>query len=424
MQMLQIKGKAKLGGEIDIHGAKNSALPILAATVLIKGESVIHNCPMLSDVLTTVKILESLGAKVHFEGNTVIVNSQNIDSYYIPENLMHEMRSSIIFLGSLASRMGKACLFLPGGCEIGLRPIDLHLKGLKTLGYSVYFDGNNICCDNENARAQKIVLPFASVGATENIILASVLLNGKTTIINAAREPEITDLVNFLNSAGAKITGASTPVLEIEGVNSLSSTEHTVIPDRICAATFMSAAAITSSDLKINKISLSHLAPVFPVFDEMGCKIYLDKNALTIKPPKRIKRVKNIQTQPYPGFPTDCQALVMVPLTIAKGTSIIEETIFESRYKHISQLNRFGADISVRDSVAIINGVHYLHGTSVVCTDLRGGAAVVIEALAADGVTNVKDIFHIDRGYENLELQLSSIGADIKRINYEEEKSK
>lgn len=420
MEILQIEGKAKLGGEIDVHGSKNSVLPILAATVLINGESVIHNCPMLSDVLTTVKILESLGAKVKIENNTIVVNSQNIESYYISENLMHEMRSSIIFLGSLASRMGRACLFLPGGCEIGLRPVDLHLKGLKSLGYSVYFDGNNICAENKNAKSNKVVLPFPSVGATENIILSSVLLSGKTTIVNAAREPEITDLINFLNRAGAKIKGASTTIIEIEGVDSLSSAEHSIIPDRICAATFMAAAAVTSSDLKINKISPSHLIPVFPVFDEMGCKIYLEKNSMLIKSPKRPKRVKNLETQPYPGFPTDCQALVMVPLTIAKGTSIVKETIFESRYKHISQLSRFGADIDVKDRVAIINGVHHLHAAGASCTDLRGGAAVVLEALAADGVSVIKDIYHIDRGYEKLEKQLSSIGADIKRIKYEE----
>lgn len=420
MEMLEIKGKAKLGGEIDIHGAKNSALPILAATILIKGESVIHNCPMLSDVLTTVEILKTLGAEVKIENNTIIVNSQDINSYYISEALMHEMRSSIIFLGSLTARQGKACLFLPGGCEIGLRPVDLHLKGLKSLGYSIYFDGNNICANNANAKANRIVLSFPSVGATENIILASVLLKGKTTIINAAREPEITDLINFLNSAGANIKGASTPVIEIEGVDSLHSTEHTVIPDRICATSFMSSAVITSSELKLNKVCLSHLSPVFPIFDEMGCKIYLDNNSLAIKPPRNVRKVKSIQTQPYPGFPTDCQAIVMVPLTIANGTSIIEETIFESRYKHISQLCRFGADICVKDSVAIINGVKNLHPASVVCTDLRGGAAVVIEALAAEGTSTVKDIFHIDRGYENFEKQLSSIGADIKRIKYEE----
>lgn len=424
MQALQIKGKARLGGEIDVHGAKNSALPILAATVLINGESVIHNCPMLSDVVTAIEILESLGAEITIEKNTVIVNSRNIHSYYIPEKLMHEMRSSIIFLGALAARMGKACMFLPGGCEIGLRPIDLHLKALKSLGYSVCFDGNNICADNENAKAQKIVLSFPSVGATENSILAAVGLPGRTTIINAAREPEITDLIHFLNSAGAKITGASTPVIEIEGVSALSSTEHTVIPDRICAATYMSAAAVTSNTLKINRVLPSHLAPVFPVFSEMGCKIYLEKNAVILKPPKRLKRVKCIQTQPYPGFPTDCQSLVMVPLTVAGGTSVVEETIFESRYKHIAQLNRFGADICVRDCVAIINGVRHLHGTTAHCTDLRGGAAVVLEALAAEGSTTIKDIFHIDRGYENFEQQLSSIGADIKRINYEEEKTK
>ncbi len=416
MEILQIKGKAKLGGETDIHGAKNSALPILAATVLINGISIIHNCPDLSDVSYTLEILKHIGAKVTKENSTVIVDTRTINKSDIPEHLMQEMRSSIIFLGSLACRAGNACLFLPGGCEIGLRPIDLHLKGLTSLGYSICFDGRNICCKKDKVKAEKIVLPFPSVGATENIILASVLLKGKTTIINAAREPEIADLADFLNNAGAKISGASTPVIEIEGTDELKSVEHSVIPDRILAATMMSAAAITSSELTLNKVSLTHLMPVFPIFDEMGCKINVSRNSLKIKSPRRLRRVKKIETLPYPGFPTDCQAPIMAALTTAKGTSVINETIFESRFKHISQLNRFGADISINDRTAIINGVKELHSTDACCTDLRGGAAVVIEALGANGVSNIKNIHHIDRGYEKIENQLSLLGADIKRI--------
>lgn len=420
MEILQINGKSRISGEIDIHGAKNSVLPILAGSVLINGTSVIHNCPNLSDVEVTVSILRHIGAKVIREGTTLIVDASSIDKCDIPEELMQEMRSSIIFLGSLSSRLGKACLYLPGGCEIGLRPIDLHLKGLTSLGYSVSFDGHNICCTKSSVKSNKIVLPFPSVGATENIILASALTQGKTTIINAAREPEITDLANYLNKAGAKISGASTPIIEIEGVKELTSAEHTVIPDRILAATLMCSAAITSGELILNKVSPSQLMPVIPVFDEMGCKIFLDKYSLRIKPPKRLRRVKKIETQPYPGFPTDCQAPVMAALTTAKGTSIIKETIFESRFKHISQLRRFGADIEVNDRVAVINPTKDIHSAEVVCTDLRGGAAVVIEALAANGVSIIKNIEHIDRGYERIENQLSSIGADIKRIKYEE----
>lgn len=419
MQYLKIKGKAQLEGVANIHGAKNSVLPILASTVLIKGESVIHNCPDLSDVQVTVDILKHLGATVNRQNDTLIINTSNIVNSHIPEALMQEMRSSIIFLGSLSSRTGKATMFLPGGCEIGLRPIDLHLKGLSQLGYNIGFDGHNITCTQNNVMGAKIVLPFPSVGATENIILASVLAKGTTTIINAAREPEIEDLSCFLNKAGAQIQGAGTTTITINGVSRLNSVEHTVIPDRILATTMMSASAITNSPLVLNNICVSHLLPIIPVFDEMGCKISVDNNFLKINPSPQLKKVRRIKTMPYPGFPTDCQAPVMAALTISKGTSIINETIFESRYKHISQLNRFGADISVHDKIAVINGVKFLHSTSACCTDLRGGAAVVIAALAAEGESKIHDIHHIDRGYEKIENQLSAIGADIKRIKDE-----
>lgn len=421
MELLQIKGGNRLSGTANVHGAKNSVLPILAGCVLVKGTSVLHNCPNLSDVEVTISILKHLGAKVKREGSTLVVDTSSVNSFDIPQEQMQELRSSIIFLGSIVSRMSKACVYLPGGCEIGLRPIDLHLKGLTALGYDVNFDGCNICCDAKNVAGAEIVLPFPSVGATENIILASVFAKGKTVIVNPAKEPEIEDLVAFLNKAGAKISGASTPVIEIEGVDSLHSVEHTIIPDRILATTLMCASAITSSELRINKINISHLKPVYPVFEEMGCELYLDYKALTIKPPKRLRRVKKINTLPYPGFPTDCQSPVMSALTVARGTSVINETIFEERFKHISQLNRFGADIITNDKTAIITGVKRLHSADVVCTDLRGGAAVVIEALSAEGTSIVKNISHIDRGYENIEKQLSLIGADIKRLKNEEE---
>lgn len=424
MQQLLIKGKSRLGGIANVHGAKNSALPILAAAVLVKGESVIHNCPRLSDVEASIKILEHLGAKVKWQNDALVIDTNSIVNFNISKSLMQEMRSSIIFMGALLSRCGRASLYLPGGCEIGLRPIDLHLKGLSALGYKIMFDGCNIVGKADRVRPCKIVLPFPSVGATENLILATVLSKGKTTIVNSAREPEIVDLCNFLNSAGAKIKGASTTVIEIDGVDSLHSVEHEIIPDRILAATLMSAAAITSSELILKNVSQTDLLPVIPIFDEMGCQIFLGDRSIRIKSPKRLKRVRKIETQPYPGFPTDCQAPIMSALTLARGTSIINETIFEGRYKHITELNRFGADISLNDRLAIINGVKGVHGASAKCTDLRGGAAVVIEALAAEGESLISDIHHIDRGYERIENQLSLIGADIKRINNEKESTK
>lgn len=421
MEYLKIIGGKKLCGTVDVHGAKNSVLPILAASVLISGECVIHNCPELSDVKHTVEILKTLGAKTKREGKTLIIDCSEISACEISEELMKEMRSSIVFLGALLSRCKEAKLFLPGGCDIGLRPVDMHLKALSQLGYDVSFDSRNICCKNDGAKPKRIVLPFPSVGATENIILSSVFLEGRTTIVNAAREPEIDDLCIFLNSAGAKISGFSTPVIEIEGVKRLSSVEHTVIPDRILASTLMCIAGATGSELRINRINPLHLAPVFPVFDEAGNELYIEKSSLFIKPPKRLKRVKKIETQPYPGFPTDCQAPLMAMLSLAKGASIINETIFENRFKHVPQLMRFGTDIEVKDRTAVINGVKRLHCAKAKSTDLRGGAALVVAALAAEGESIITDIEHIDRGYENIEELLSFAGASIERLNDEKE---
>ena len=421
MQYLEIKGKARLGGEIDVHGAKNSVLPILAGAVLIRGTSVIHNCPDLTDVRVTIEILRHLGARVKKEGSTLTVDSTDITNNSIPEEKMKELRSSIIFLGALASRTEKACLYFPGGCDIGLRPIDLHIKALERLGYELSFDGRNICCEKVGATmGKRIVFPFESVGATENAILASVFLKGKTTIINAAREPEIEDLADFLISAGADIKGASTSVIEINGVKSLNSTEYTVIPDRIEASTYMCAAAITGSDILIKNVNHNHLAPIAGQFYEMGCNLIAEKNTLRIKAPERIKRVRMIQTRAYPGFPTDSQAVIMAALTSASGSSVIEENIFENRFKHVPELLKFGADISIQSKIAVVHGVDFLHCTTAQCTDLRSGAALVIEALGAEGTSKVTKIEHIDRGYENVENSLSQIGAEIKRISNEE----
>lgn len=421
MKYLQIQGGKKLDGTISVHGAKNGVLPLLSACILVDGITVLHNCPRLSDVEVTVNILRYLGARVTRNDDTLIVDASNIIRNNILEEYMKELRSSIIFLGALASRTGDACLYLPGGCEIGLRPIDLHLKGLKALGYRVYTDGHNVCASKNNVKGAEIVLPFPSVGATENIILASVLIPGTTTIVNAAREPEIADLVLFLNKAGAKISGISTPTIVVEGVKSLHSTEHTVIPDRILATTLMSACAVTGGSIELNDLRVEHIMPTIPVFDEMGCTVMTGKNSVFIKAPPRLKRVKKIETMAYPGFPTDCQAPVMAALSVAKGTSIIKETIFENRYKHTEQLNLFGTDISVNDRIAVVNGVKNIHSADVRCTDLRGGAAVVIAALKAEGTSTVRDIYHIDRGYECIENQLSTLGADVKRLYDEKE---
>ncbi len=421
MEKFKISGAKKLGGEVTVHGAKNSALPILASTLLVKGESVIHNCPDLSDVRATLNILKSLGCKVKRENDTVCVDATNADKNTIDEKVMRTMRSSIIFLSALLARMGSASIFYPGGCEIGVRPIDLHLKALKDLGVNVEVNGSSIKCKSNSIVGTKIILPFPSVGTTENIIIATVMSKGRTVIVNPAREPEISDLADFLNHCGARIYGAGESTILIDGVSKLKPCEHTIIPDRILASTYMAIGATSCDEIIIKNVRNSHLSPVLPAFSEMGCKIYLDDNSIKLISPGRLKRVKNIKTMPYPGFPTDSQSPIVAALSVAKGTSVLQETIFENRFRYVSELNRFGADIDVKDNIAVINGVKKLHGANVHCTDLRGGAALVVCALCAYGESEIYDIHHIDRGYESFESNLSLIGADIKRSKNEGE---
>lgn len=420
MEIFKINGQHRLTGEVTLHGAKNSALPILCASVLVNGQSIIHNCPDLSDVRITLKILEDLGCKVKRQEDTVIIDATGIKTSQIDESVMRTMRSSILFLGALISRAGCASIYLPGGCDIGTRPVDMHIKALKSLGAVIKENGSSITCCADRLTGAKIILPFASVGATENIMIAAAVSKGKTTIINPAREPEICDLAEFLNKCGARIYGAGETTIEIEGVNSLHSCEHRIIPDRILASTYMSACAATGGEIIINDIRATHLSPVFPVFNEMGCRLYLQQGSLKISAPKRLRRVKMIKTMPFPAFPTDSQSPIAAALAVAKGTSVIKENIFENRFRFVSQLNRFGADITVDDQMAVINGVKELQGADVFATDLRGGAALVIAGLAARGTTLVRSIGHIDRGYADFENSLSLLGADIMRIKDEE----
>lgn len=419
MESLKISGGKALNGEVTLHGAKNSALPILCSTLLIKGESVIHNCPELSDIAETLEILEHLGCKVKRDGETVLIDAKDVNCCSIDEVHMRKMRSSVLFLGALVSRVGCAEIFLPGGCDIGTRPVDLHIKAMKSLGVTVSENGSSLSCKTSRVKGAKIILPFASVGATENIIICAAVSKGRTTIINAAKEPEISDLAEFLNKCGARIYGAGESTIEIDGVEELTPCEHRIIPDRILASTYMSACAITSGDIIINDVKATHLTPVFPVFMEMGCRLYLEGNTLKITAPKRLKRVKNIKTMPYPAFPTDSQPMVVAALAVANGTSVIKENIFENRFRYVSELNRFGSDIEVNDNLAVVNGVKELKGANVVSTDLRGGAALVVAALKAQGQSVISDIYHIDRGYASIEKELEKLGADIKRIDNE-----
>lgn len=422
MDKIIVNGGRKLNGEITVQGAKNSVLPILVATLLVDGVSVIHNCPMLSDVDATIKILQYLGCRVSRENHTVTVDSTNVFRDDVPDNLMREMRSSIVFLGGILGRMGRAKLSTPGGCEIGLRPIDLHLSAMEQFGATVTDeDGFLVCSSGENGlQGTRITLSFPSVGATENIILAATCAMGTTIISNAAREPEIGDLADFLNRCGAKIRGAGDGTVVIEGVEKLTPAEHTVIPDRIVASTYLIATAMTGGKIVINSIVPSHIAPIIQPLRESGCNIEVNKKQVILESPKILKRIRMIRTMPHPGFPTDVQAQIMALTTVADGTSVIVENIFESRFKHIGELLRFGAKIHVEGRMAVVEGVHHLNGANVRATDLRGGSAMILAGLSARGTTEITEIYHIDRGYETPEKTLSELGADIKRVNSNE----
>lgn len=417
MDSLIVNSGRPLRGEITVQGSKNSSLPILAATVLVGGVCQIHNCPDLTDTKAAISILRHLGCKVKTGNNTVTVDSSSVSCYNIPDSLMREMRSSIVFLGSVLGRMGKAEFSAPGGCEIGLRPIDLHLSSLKIMGCNIFEDYGYIRCEKvKENRTSVISLSFPSVGATENIILAAALSDGRTVIHNAAREPEIYDLVAFLNECGCKIRFRMQGTVVIEGVKKLRGCRYTVMSDRIVALTYMSGAAITGGDITLHGINTNHFRTVIPVFENAGCFVDDRKNLLRIRADGPLRSVRDIRTMPYPGFPTDAQAPVMAMLTVAQGTSVIIENIFESRFKHVSELVRMGAKIKIEGKIALIDGVKELYGTSVTASDLRGGAALVVAGLFAKGSTVIGNVSHIDRGYEKIEDSFKSLGADIKRM--------
>lgn len=417
MSRLLIEGAKKLSGEVEVQGAKNSALPILAATILCSGENVLHNCSDLSDVDAAVKILRYLGGDVSRHHKTMLVNTDNLNRFDIPHSLMREMRSSIVFLGAVLSRYKRARLSFPGGCELGPRPIDLHLKALRQMG-AIIKEHHGIldCTAPKGLKGTRIALSFPSVGATENIILAAINAQGTTTITNAAREPEICDLAEFLNKCGAKIYGAGEGSIVIDGVAKLSSTQHTIISDRIVASTLMACAAITGSEIFLKGIVAEHLGSVISVFEEAGCQVNCSKGNMHFKAPERLKAVKSIRTMPYPGFPTDAQAPVMSALSLAQGTSCFVENIFESRYKHVGELLRLGANIKVEGRVAVVEGVESLSGAFVEAQDLRGAAALITAGLAAEGTTEVAGIKYLERGYEDFEVVLSDLGAAVKKV--------
>lgn len=410
-----ITGGKRLEGELRVGGAKNSVLPIFAATILSGKESIIYDCPILKDVEIMVDILEVLGCSVKREGRVIIIDSSNVSNCEVPDNLVRKMRSSIVLLGALIAKLRKARICFPGGCDIGPRPIDLHLKGLSRLGVKIDESHGVIYCDAPDLKGAEIHLDYPSVGATENILLAAVLAKGETIIRNAAKEPEIVDLQNFLCSIGAKVTGAGTNSIRIEGVVTLNGGEHTIIPDRIVTGTYLTAVAASSGNIELVNVNSEHIQPVIAKLRESGCTVKINGNRVHLTAPKHLKAVDMVRTLPYPGFPTDMQAPTMALLSKARGTSIIIETVFENRFRHVEDLVCMGADIKVDGRIAVVRGRNRLMGTTVTARDLRGGAALVIAGVSAEGTTIIEGIEHIDRGYEDLHLKLQSIGAQIVR---------
>lgn len=414
MPKLRIEGGKALCGVIDIQGAKNSILPIMAATLVAEGECVIKNCPRISDTRTALEILRRLGAVVHQWGNTVSVDCRNAVDFEIPDALMRKMRSSVIFLGALLSRHGKAVISFPGGCELGPRPIDLHLSALEKLGVEIREEFGCLFCRADRITGCEIPLAFPSVGATENIMLASVRAKGTTVITNAAREPEIEDLQSFLNEMGAKVSGAGTSTVTVCGVEGLSGCTHKVIPDRIVTATYLCAVAATRGNALLRNTCPEHNASLLSALRQCGCEVEAVGDLLRISC-DGIASAGRIRTMPYPGFPTDAQAPFMGLMCLAKGNTVFVETVFENRYKHVAELQRMGARITTEGRVAVVEGVRRLRGAPVRATDLRGGAALMIAGLAADGITEISDVYHIDRGYEEPERILSQLGASVCR---------
>lgn len=415
MEIIVVEQSPPLKGTIRVNGAKNSALPILAASLLGTEDIILEDVPELKDVEIMCQVLESLGSKVEKLGkNTIKINSKDVHNHITPYELMSKMRASLLVMGPLLARLGKTVNSLPGGCAIGNRPIDLHLKGFKALGAEISEEHESISAFADKLIGNKIYLDFPSVGATENIMTAAVLAEGETIIENAAMEPEITDLQNFLNKLGGNVKGAGTSTIRIEGVEKLGGTDHRIIPDRIEAGTFIVAAAMSGGDVIVENVITSHIKPVIAKLIEAGVEIIEDGESVRVIGNDNLRPI-DVKTLPYPGFPTDMQAQFMAMTTIAGGTSEIIETVFENRFKHVEELNRMGADITIDGKSAKIRGVNGLKGARVVASDLRAGAALILAGIIAEGRTEISDIYHIDRGYEDIEERLSNIGVIIRR---------
>ncbi|MBE7080730.1 MAG: UDP-N-acetylglucosamine 1-carboxyvinyltransferase [Clostridiales bacterium] len=411
-----IDGGEKLYGKIRVHSAKNTVLPLLAASVLTDEPVVLRRVPPIVDVENMLRILTEVGCVIKRQKDTAVIDSSNAVSHEIPARLTKELRSSVFMLGSVLTRFHRAKISYPGGCDIGLRPIDLHLAGLKRLGVSIVEKDGYIHCDTDGLKGAEVLLDFPSVGATENIMLAAIKAEGVTVIRNAAKEPEIIDLQRFLNAMGAKVHGAGGGTIVIEGVTRLRGVDYTPIGDRIEAGTYMIATASCGGELEVEGVSAENIAALLHKLRENGCKIYTKNDKIILRSEGRLKSVDLVETMPFPGFPTDMQAQYAALCCTAKGSTLLVENLFETRYRYAAELKRMGADITVRDRAALIRGVENLHGASVTAGDLRGGAALVIAALKAEGKSSVLNLSHIDRGYADFEGKLRGLGAKIKRV--------
>lgn len=417
LEKIIVRGGKKLNGTVRVEGAKNAVLPVIAASLLASdGKSIICDVPTLSDVYTINEVLRYLGAEVSFKNNEIVVDASGELKTEAPFEYVRKMRASVLVMGSLLARNGRARVALPGGCAIGSRPIDQHLKGFEAMGAVVKVGNGFIDAQVEGKlRGAKVYLDFPSVGATENIMMAASLAEGTSVIENAAKEPEIVDLANFLNSMGAKVRGAGTGTIRIEGVEKLRGTRHNIIPDRIEAGTFMVAAAITGGNVLVQGAVPEHLSSLVAKMEEMGIKIIEEKDGLRVIGPEKLKAI-DIKTMPHPGFPTDMQSQMMALLLCAKGTSVITETVFENRFMHVEEFRRMNGDIKIEGRSVIINGPSELQGAEVSATDLRAAAALILSGLVADGYTRVTELKHLDRGYVNFHEKLAGLGADIERI--------
>ena len=413
MEFLRVTGGNRLDGRLKIASAKNAVLPIIACALLAESEIKIKNCPRLSDITAMMKIIRSTGGRADFEGDDIVLDCSNANPSLIESDLTGGIRSSIFILGPILARFKRAAVSYPGGCEIGLRPIDLHIYGLKQLNVRITEENGHIVCDG--SKSGEIDLDFPSVGATENIMMAAVYLGGRSIIRNAAREPEIVNLAEFINCLGGRVFGAGSDTIIIEGVKALHGGEFTPIPDRIVGGTYLTACALTGGDVYLENLRSDSLNAVIEKLARAGAEITRGSDFIRLRSKGRINAIHKIETQPYPGFPTDMQAQIVALLSRADGCSVMVENLFENRYKYTVQLNKMGAKITVKDRIAVIKGVKKLYGTAVSAEDLRGGAALVLAALGAEGESIVSGVAHIDRGYCHIEDDLKALGADIAR---------